>query len=288
MKKTRILIIGKTGQLGSELIKIFKNNRLLTPSINELDISKKDQTKKYVLDHQPQIIINTAAYLNLDKCEENPYIAFAINWLAVRDLVFVAKKINAFFIHLSTNYVFDGQKKTPYKEDDTPRPLQVYGMSKLAGEETVLKHYPENSMIIRTSVLFGGKGSPEKGNFILNRIKDSQKKHLMVDLKQRFSITYAKDLALAIKKIIDSRPNPGIYHIVNQGICTWFDLTQYVFKLIASDCKLQSEKQADTNDKIRRPLHTFLNTSKIKSMNIELPFWKKAVKRYLKEIRQIK
>ena len=105
MKKTKILIIGKTGQLGRELTKIFKHHNILAPDINELDISKKNEAEKYILLHKPKIIINTAAYLDLNKCEKNPYMAFALNWLAVKDLSLLAKKINSLFLHFITNYV---------------------------------------------------------------------------------------------------------------------------------------------------------------------------------------
>jgi len=283
MKKTKILIIGKTGQLGHELIKIFKHHNILAPNINELDISKKNETEKYILLHKPKIIMNASAYLDLNKCEKNPYMAFLVNWLAIKDLSLLAKKINSLFVHFSTNYVFDGAKKMPYMEDDETRPLQIYGMSKLAGEDAVMRYYPENSIIIRTSVLFGGDGSPEKGNFILNRIKDSKKKHLVIDSKQNFSITYAVDLTTAVKKMIEANVDPGIYHIVNKGICTWFGLTKYVFNLIHSHCKLLPVKRGDTNGKVKRPINTPLDTKKIRSLGIKLPFWKQAVKRYLME-----
>lgn len=285
MKKRKILIIGKTGQLGYELIKIFKHNNILIPNRNELDISKKEETERYILFHRPRIIINTSAYLNLIKCEENPYMAFAINWLTVKDLSLLAKKINSLFIHFSTNYVFDGIKKTPYAEEDETRPLQIYGMSKLAGEEAVMRYYPKNSIIVRTSVLFGGKGSVDKGNFILNRIKDSKRKQLTIDSEQNFSITYALDLAKAINKMIESQAKPGIYHIVNKGTCTWFGLTKYVFDSINSDCKLQPIKRRGIDGKIKRPINTCLDTKKVRSLNIKLPFWKDAVKRYLTENR---
>lgn len=281
----KILIIGKTGQLGTELIKILDN--VIAPNIEELDISLIQQTGKYILSLNPSIIINTAAYHDLSECEEDPYAAFFMNWLAVRNLALTAKKINALFVHFSTNYVFDGLKTVPYKEDDEVNPIQIYGMSKLAGEESVLRYYPENSFIIRTSVLFGGNGSPLKGNFILNRIKESKNERLAIDSEQFFSITYAKNLALAIKRLIEGsgeKIKPGVYHIVNKGICSWFELTKYVFNLINSECSLEPVTRYGVDGKIKRPIHTPLYTERIESLGIEMPHWKEAVEKYLIEV----
>jgi len=283
----KILVIGKTGQLGSELIKILDN--AIAPDIEELDVSYAQQAEKYILSLNPSIIINTTAYHDLHECEENPYIAFLINWVAVKNLTLTAKKIGALFVHFSTNYVFDGKKNMPYKEEDEANPIQIYGMSKLAGEESVLRYYSEKSLIIRTSVLFGGNGSPRKGNFILNRIKEGVKnKKLTIDSEQVFSITYASDLALVVKKLIegiDEETKPGIYHVVNDGACSWFELTQYVFNTIHSDCLVEPVSRRGMDGEIKRPIYTLLSTEKIKSLGIKLPFWKDAVEKYLKELK---
>lgn len=280
----KILIIGKTGQLGSELAKLFK--QAIVPDMNEFDLIRLADAENYIVTLRPDIIINTAACNDLNKCEKDPYNAFSLNWFAVQNLALAAKKIKALLIHFSTNYVFDGKKKEPYKEDDIPRPLQIYGMSKLAGEDSVLRQYSEGSIIIRTSFLFGGKGSPEKGNFVLNRIEDfKKKKNLAVDSKQSFSITYAVDLALAVKRLIELTPEPGLYHIANKGACSPFELTQYILTSIKSDCKLMKVNQGGVDGKIRRPIHTQFSMEKIESMGIKLPFWKNAVGRYLTELK---
>jgi len=279
----KILIIGKTGQLGSELAKLFR--QATVPDMDEFDLTRPADAENYILTLKPDIIINTAACNDLNKCEENPYNAFSLNWFAVQNLALAAKKIRALLIHFSTNYVFDGKEKGSYKEDDTPLPLQIYGMSKLAGEDSVIRQYPEGSIIIRTSFLFGGKGSPEKGNFVLNRIKDfKNKKKLVMDSRQFFSITYAVDLALVVKRLIELNPEPGLYHVANKGACSPFELTQYIATLVKSDCKLAKINRDRFEDKIRRPIYTRLSTEKIESMGIKLPFWKNAVERYLVEL----
>lgn len=282
----KILVIGKTGQLGPEFINILDN--VIAPDIEEFDILQIQQTEEYILSLKPSVIINTAAYHDLHECEEKPYDAFFMNWIAVKNMALIAKEIGAVFVHFSTNYVFDGAKNIPYKEKDKTNPVQIYGLSKLAGEESMLRHYPENSLIVRTSVLFGGSGSPEKGNFILNRIRESKNKKLTIDSEQVFSITYAKDLAFAVKKLIDgigTKINPGIYHVVNEGACSWFELTQYVFNIIHSKCLVEPVIRHGIDGKIKRPIYTPFCTEKIESFDIELPFWKDAVNRYLTELR---
>ena len=272
LNMSKVFIIGKTGQLGSELAKVFDDT--VTPDMSALDITKTNDTERYILDLKPNVIINTSAYQDLHQCEKNPHAAFFMNWIAVRNLALTAKRINALFVHFSTNYVFDGLKTMPYKEEDETNPAQIYGISKLAGEESILRHYPENSLVIRTSVLFGGSGSPEKGNFILNRIKESKSKKLTIDSEQVFSITYAKDLALAVKKIIEDigvKNCPGIYHMVNDGICSWFDLTKYVFDLIYSDCRLESIARHGIDGKVKRPIYTPFSTEKIMVFEFKLP-----------------
>ena len=282
----KILLIGKTGQLGSELIKIPNNDEILAPEMDEFNVLNTDNMSDYIYREKPDLIINTSAYHDLHECEVNPFSAFSVNWISVRNLGIISKKISSCFIHFSTNYVFNGNKKKPYNEDDFTDPIQIYGMSKLAGEESLIKEYPENSFIIRTSVLFGGKGSPDKnGNFILNRLKEMGQNKLEIDSKQIFSITYAKDLALVIKKIIDNKIEAGIYHIVNDGECSWYELTKYIFELNRSDCKLIPVDRKGVDKKLKRPVYTVLSTEKIRSAGIKLLDWKDSVKRYLSEIR---
>lgn len=282
----KILIVGKTGQVGKELLKIFDPDEVVVPDREQLDILKTTEARDYILKIKPTVIINTAAYHDLHQCEENPYLAFRVNWLAVKELSIIAKSVGAKFITFSTNYVFDGNQVEPYKEDDSPNPIQIYGMSKLAGEEAVLKYYPEYSIIIRTSAIFGGHGSPEKGgNFILNRVKDADKKEMEIDSQQITSITYAKDLALAIKQLIENNIDSGIYHVVNEGKCSWFELTNYIFSLIDSKCCLKPVERHGIDGKIRRPIYTSLDSEKIKTKKIALSSWQDAVNRYLGELK---
>lgn len=286
----KVLIIGKTGQLGSELLKILNDHDLLAPELEQFDISNYDQVKKYVLENKPEVIINTAAFNNVPLCEVEPYLAMRINWLSVKNLAEVSRSVQARIIHFSTNYVFDGEAIQPYEEDSSTNPLQIYGLSKLAGEESVMKIDDLNAVIIRTSVVFGGKGSPEKnnGNFIIGRIKDLGMKKLEVDKKQKFSITYAYDLAKAIKKIMEEKIVPGIYHVVNEGKCSWYELTEYIFKSKGANCELIPVDRKGLDGKLKRPIYTVLSSKKVRSLGIKLPPWDDAVHRYMKQLEEIK
>jgi len=282
---SKILIIGKTGQVGKELLQIFDPVKVVALNREQLDILKTTEIRDYIFKIKPNIIINTAAYHDLHRCEENPCLAFRVNWLAIKELSGIAKSVGAKLITFSTNYVFDGSQIEPYKEDDHPNPIQIYGMSKLAGEEAILKYYPDNSIIIRTSAVFGGHGSFEKGgNFILNRLQDADKKELEIDSQQVTSIAYAKDLALVIKQLVKNNIDSGIYHVVNEGKCSWFELTNYVFSLINSKCCLKPVERHGIDGKVSRPIYTSLNAEKIRGKGISLPFWQDAVNRYLREL----
>ena len=284
----KILIIGKTGQVGRELLKMFDPDEVVAPDRQQLDILNIKDTREYILKIKPDVIINTSAYHDLHQCEENPYLAFKVNWLSVKELGVAAKSIGAKFITFSTNYVFDGSQIEPYKEDDSTNPIQIYGMSKLAGEEALSKYYPEYSIIIRTSVVFGGHGSPEKGgNFILNRLKDINKKEMEIDSQQIISITYAKDLAFVIKQLIENNINSGIYHVANKGMCSWFELTRYIFDFVGSKCCLKPVDRHGIDGKINRPIYSSLDTEKIKEKGIILSSWQDAMDRYLKELNYV-
>ncbi len=256
MKK--ILLIGKTGQLGSEIIKnvdsfdfdIFSFDK------DESDVRNELQVKEKIEEIKPDILINTSAYHIVSKCEENPLEAMAVNFAAVDKMAKLCKKNNVKFITYSTDYVFDGEKGAPYEENDTPNPLQIYGISKLAGEYASLNFYPEGTFIIRTCGLYGGeKGSPEKkGNFVLNILKEAKDKEVIeVSSEQIVSPTYAGDLSKATLRLLNSNANPGVYHLVNEGYCSWYEFAQEIFKLANIDRKILPIDRGGVSGGAKRP-----------------------------------
>lgn len=280
----KYLVIGKTGQLGSELIQDLSNsnNEVLAPTENELDVTDKQSFLSAVKEFQPDIVINTAAYHNVPLCEDNPVKAFQVNCLAVKDMAEITSELDAWFVTFSTDYVFNGRKREPYIETDEPGPLQIYGLSKLAGEYAAIS-YPK-SIIIRTAGLYGFQGAETKGgNFVDKRINDSKRITLLeMSNDQTVSPTFTSDLSEAVLKLVKHKSKQsGIYHLVNQGFCTWFEFTKEIFRIMDIEIELIPVDRKGLTGKMRRPLFSALKNEKAAKMNVNLPHWKDALKRYI-------
>jgi len=283
MKK--ILLIGKTGQLGAEIIKNTASFNFDIVSFNKdkLDVTNELQIREKIEKIKPDILINTSAYHVLVACEENPLKAMAVNFVAVDKIAKLCKKYSIKFITYSTDYVFDGEKGSPYEENDRPNPLQIYGISKLAGEYAALSSYPEDSFIIRTCGLYGGRrGSlQKKGNFVLNIIKEAKEKDFIeISSEQVVSPTYAGDLSKATLKLLNSNANSGIYHLVNEGYCSWYEFAKEIFKLANIDMKILPIDKGGVNGGVKRPKISALENTKAKALGIELPLWQKGLELY--------
>lgn len=284
----KILLIGKTGQLGVE---IMKNAAPLDFEIfgfekNELNVTDELQLREKIKSIRPDVVINTSAYHVVPLCEKNPLPAMVVNFLAVRNLARICKEQGAVFVTYSTDYVFDGQKGTPYQEDDLPNPLQVYGVSKLAGEYAALHEYSEGTFIIRTCGLYSGKtGSPEKGgNFVLTMLQQAKgEKNIEVSSEQMISPTYAGDLSKATLALLNSQAKPGTYHLANEGQCSWYEFAQEIFRLANISKKITPVNRGGDNGGMKRPLFSALKNTKAKALGIQLPSWQEGLKSYFTE-----
>lgn len=292
MSKNKILLIGKNGQLAEAIQKEAGgfDFEVIAFDRKELDITDHSKVSEILNKIKPDVLINTSAYQVVQKCEENPYEAMAINFIGVQNLATICKKMGIVFVTYSSDYVFDGDKGSSYIESDQPNPLQIYGLSKLAGECATLGIYPQKSFVIRTSGLYGGiKGSPEKGNFVLNIVKEAQEKEaLEVSSEQIVSPTYAGDLAKATLQLLVNQASPGIYHLVNEGECSWYEFTKEIFRLAEIKTNLSpidrggvSAKNGATTGKVRRPKYSVLKNIKAKDAGITLPSWQKGLASYL-------
>ncbi len=284
MKK--ILLIGKTGQLGAELMKdaAARGFKIAGYEKDQLDITNVNEVREKIAQEKPSIVINTAAYHVLPLCEKNPLLAMAINFVAVNNLARICKEHNILFVTYSTDYVFDGQKGSPYQEDDLTSPLQVYGMSKLAGEYAALHSHPGGTFIIRTCGLYGGEnGSLQKGgNFVLNIIKQAtSQKTIEVGSEQVVSPTYAGDLSKATLDLFKFAAVPGIYHLVNEGQCSWYELARETFALANIDAKIIPVNRSGQGAQMKRPLFSALQNTKAKALGIQLPSWQEGLKSYI-------
>ena len=283
--RMKILLIGKTGQLGSTLLKdaLALGHNVLAPSKEELDILNEDSFLDAMIQHKPEVAINTAAFHNVPLCEIEPVKAFQSNCIAVKRMAEISNEFNAWFVSFSTDYVFSGEKRKPYIESDIPCPLQMYGLSKLAGEYGALSY--KKAIVIRTCGLYGLQGATSKGgNFVDNRINDSkQNERIEISNDQTVSPTYAGDLSKAVLQLI-AHPSKesGIYHLVNEGYCTWYEFTKEIFKILDIDVELVPVDRKGKTGVMRRPLFSALENKKAKRLGVTLPNWKETLHEYLK------
>lgn len=289
---TKYLIIGKNGQLGSALLDdlTIRKENFLAYSRKELDVTNHKLLEKTVRKIKPKIIINTSAYHVIGECEENPLSAFEVNSVCVGNLAKLSKEIGAMFVTYSTNYVFDGEKrKSRYLENDRPNPLQMYGISKYAGELNALSEYSDGVYVIRTCGIYGkGKtGSrSKKGNYVLRIISEAKTgKNIKASKKQIVNPTFAVDLAKSSIDLINLKPEAGIYHLVNEGACSWYDFTKSILKY--KNINLKVIPLTDKEEKVqnfKRPTYSALANIKAKKLGVVLPNINNGLERYLREI----
>lgn len=280
----KILLIGKTGQLGGSLLSEKTSHRFYAPDRTEVDIESGESCERAISRFRPDVVINTAAFHNVPQCEVEPLRAFAVNCQAVRDLAAICRKMEVRLVTFSTDYVFGGEQTTPYCEDDRTNPLQMYGISRLAGELAAMATAPQHATIIRTCGLYGLSGASSKGgNFVDKRIADAQTlDELQMGCDQVVSPTYTGDLARAVLKLIEHpQLTSGIYHLVNEGECTWFEFTQAIYELMDIKVNVQPVDRGGMSGEMRRPLYSALANSKARELGITLPHWRDALQRYL-------
>ncbi len=263
-----IMIVGACGSLGTELIRVLPKAAAF--SHKELDITDRKAVLDKISELKPSVVINAAAYTNVEGAETEKDAAFAINHAALESLVEACNKNKARLIHFSTDTVFDGSKKDGYKEDDKPNPVNVYGKSKAAGEEVVRKC--DDYMLIRTSWLYGkNKSFPMK---IIQRAKKDGVVRVVND--QFGSPTSAADLADRIPEIMNSAK--GIYHLTNSGVCSWFDFAREIIRLSGIKVDVVPISTAEYPSKTVRPKYGVLVNTKLKPLRP----WKDAIVDYMK------
>lgn len=288
MKKTPIVVTGSNGQLGKELQQLTNNYAQFEFHFLGRDTMPIDhfETVKNVLQKiQPHYLINCAAYTAVDKAENDKDAAFRINAEAVGILAEVCKKHNIKFIHISTDYVFDGTKSDAYQEDDNTNPLGVYGMSKLRGEQLATEKNPD-SLILRTSWVYSSYGN----NFVKTMIRlMKEKTTLNVVSDQIGSPTYAADLAQAILTIIANHQqtaanwHPGIFHYSNEATISWYDFAVAIKEIIGSSCVVHPIPTSAYPTPVKRPLFSLMDKRKfVSTFNIPLKPWKVSLKDCIK------
>ena len=258
--------------------KLKDENQLICTDSQELDITDKNMVMEYVEKEKTEYIINSAAYLAVDKAEEEEELAEKVNSEGPKNLAIAAGKYNCILVHISTDYVFNGDldiNKT-YKENDKTMPVTVYGKTKKQGEDNIIQN-SSKYYILRTAWLYG-----EGNNFVRTMLKLSkEKEELNVVNDQHGSPTYTEDLASIIKQIIDKKIPYGIYHTTNIGYTTWFDFTKKIFELSNISCKVNPVTSEEFVRPAKRPKNSKLSKDKILEEGITIPDWEDGLKRYL-------
>ncbi len=282
----KILLIGATGQLGGDILRNNPGHEIIAPGRDQLDLQHIEQLEKGVRDIRPDAVINCAAFHNVPLCEEQPEKAFFINCIAVGKLASFCRQYDARLVTFSTDYVFGGEKRTPYVEGDAPHPLQIYGMTRAAGEHAAIAAAPEHALIIRTCGLYGRSGAASKGgNFVDNRIVDAKAGNsLEMGSDQVVCPTSTDDLSRAVLALVEHRGNAlGVYHLVNEGECTWFEFTKAIYEILGLNVDLRPVDRRGLSGSMRRPLYSVLANIKARELGISLHPWRMALERYLEE-----
>jgi dTDP-4-dehydrorhamnose reductase len=281
----KVVVIGANGQLGSDVVAAFgKQGDAVCPLTHvDIELANLDSVSKCLKELQPQLVVNTAAMHHVERCEEEPEKAFAVNALGSRNLALVTRDLGAVLMHVSTDYVFDGSKGSPYEEQDAPRPLSVYGNTKLSGEYFVRSTAPKH-FVLRTSGLYGKNPCRAKGglNFIelMLKLGKERGKVRVVDSEE---VTPTSTYELAQQMVLLSRSdNFGLFHATAEGSCTWYDFAREIFAVANLPAKVEIADPQEFPSKVPRPRYSVLeNTAlKVHGVNCFRP-WQEGLRQYL-------
>lgn len=278
----RILVTGANGQLGNCLRKTFSNDKdleVVYTDVQDLDITDREEVDHFIRENNFDFIVNCAAYTAVDRAETDDLKAAAINTVAVGNIAQAAAKHRVKVIHISTDYVFNGENYRPYEENDEPYPRSIYGRTKLEGEG-ILTSFCQDALIIRTAWLYSEFG----GNFVKTMLRlASEHKSINVVADQIGSPTYAGDLADAIHHILrHNKWLPGIYHFTNEGVASWFDFSKAIFELAGKNVEVNPIPTSQYPTPAKRPLYSVLSKMKIKNTyGVKIPYWRDSLKKCL-------
>jgi dTDP-4-dehydrorhamnose reductase len=282
----RILLFGATGQLAQELMKALTADEVIGLTHAQVDIRDVDAVEKCAERYPADCVVNAAAFHRVDDCEDEVAMSFAVNAVAVMNLVQLANRLRASLVHFSTNYVFDGSERRPYLETDVPNPQSIYALSKLAGEQ-IVRRYAERYFLIRTAGLYGRAGSKSKqGNFVetMLRLAHTGQPIRVVD-DQRLTPTSAKDLAEKMVPLIHTAKY-GLYHMTNSGECSWYDFAAETFRLAGIKPDLKPVSSASFGAKARRPAYSVLDNAAFRKAGFaDFRPWEEALAEYVRERR---
>jgi len=283
----RVAILGSTGQLGTDLVEVLRqDNRFEVVPLahQEADCTKAAEIREVIAKLRPDDVVNCAAFVRVDDCEDRPDLAFEVNAVGAFNVARACAAVDACCIHISTDYVFDGSKESPYVESDAPNPINVYGASKLAGEYLVRQAAPR-WLIVRVASLFGKTGARGKGgNFIetiISKAKSGHALRIVDDIK--ISPTYARDAAAVICDLLGTSAS-GIVHAANSGCCTWYEFAKTTLTLCGLTVPVEPVASSAYPVRANRPRNSVLSTERLdRGLRFKSPTWQTALRAYLLE-----
>jgi dTDP-4-dehydrorhamnose reductase len=274
----KVLVTGAKGQLGYDVVERLKelNIEHIGVDRDDFDLTNENQTKEFILNYKPDVVIHCAAYTAVDKAEDEREICYAVNVLGTKYIAEACREIDAKMVYISTDYVFDGEKEEPYNEDDKPNPINYYGYTKYLGEEEVKKNL-QKYFIVRTSWVFGKNGN----NFVKTMLRLGQeKREIKVVCDQVGSPTYSYDLARLLCDMIQT-DKYGTYHATNEGYCSWYEFACEIFKIAGMDVKVIPIRSEEYPAKARRPKNSRLGKKMLYENFKKMPSWLEALSTYL-------
>jgi dTDP-4-dehydrorhamnose reductase len=279
----KVLLIGATGQLGTDLHRVFLREgwEIVLIAHTNLDVFDSERVEETIRSNSPDLVINTAAFHKVEECEIKPERAFGVNAIGAFNLAKACGRHNATLVHFSTDYVFDGCKQAPYEEGDLPKPLNVYGVSKVAGEELVTC-YLDRYYLVRTCGLYGLAGSSGKGgNFVETMLKKAAEGGMIrvVD-DQVLTPTATSDLAQTVERLVKTGIY-GLYHISCEGACSWHEFARNIIEQAGANVDLVPVRTAAFPSSVKRPSYSVLSKHKLHGIGLSMPPWQESLGRYL-------
>ncbi|HVN70259.1 MAG TPA: dTDP-4-dehydrorhamnose reductase [Candidatus Binatia bacterium] len=276
----RVLLIGGSGQLGTEITKRWRDCEIVAPPHAELDLAASERVREELDRLHPDVVVNAAAFHDVDRCEVEPERAFAINAVAVGEAARLAREREIVFVTISTDYIFDGAASRPYAESDAPNPLSVYGASKLAGERLVAG-LDARAFVVRTCGLYGDARESRRPPLIrrvLSHPSGAQPLRVVADVVA--SPTFAGDLAVALRRLIESDAY-GLYHAVNAGPVSWYDFAREAIARAGVAVAVEPIEAAEWKATAVRPRFSALANEKLGRLGIEMPSWRDGIAAFL-------
>jgi len=274
----RVVVTGAAGQLGSTLVARLSPRCEVFPFTRaDLDIADDEKVRAALTSIAPDVVINCAAYNDVDGAESNAAAALAANSIGVRALARAAASAKATLVHYSTDFVFDGEATAPYRESDPPRPLSTYGLSKLLGEWFALE--VPSAYVLRVESLFGGHPAKSSVDKILAGLRAGQSVRVFHD--RTVTPSFVDDVAAATEQMLTARAPFGLYHCVNSGTVTWLGIAEKIAALLGREAEIVAVSVNDVKLRARRPQYCALSNQKLASIGVTMPRWEEAIERYV-------